>query len=464
MKKENNTERNPILSTTFEKICFSFGEFGCNLINGIMGFLTLYLTDNVLISGAVIGTVTLISKVLDGGSDILMGILIEKTRSRFGKARGWILWMMIPLVVVFFSLFHIPAGFSHNAKIVYYAIMLIIHFAITYTAMNMSVMTLFTLMAPDRADRNKATAFRTLFAMLASLVPGIITMPLLTAFGGVTSQAAWDKLIISYMIVVLVCLSICFFGTKEKDLSVLGQKKAESSEKMKEGHSLFETFKLLIKGKYFWLAIVMSITYYMGNSTGGINVYYARDILGDANLVGVIGIVTLPTMILGAIISPFWYNRFGKRKTMLIGSIITAAACVVQFTVASNVALFLLLIAVKGFGIMLYGSGIGTMPGEIADWSEWKGGQRAEGITSTLTSFGLKVGSGFGGALVGWSLAWGNYDGSLAVQPQSALNAEIMMMIGLPLILAVLQIIPLMLWDMDKIYPRIMKELKRDEA
>lgn len=461
--KKVKAERNPILSTTGEKICFAFGEFGSNIVNGIIGFLTLYLTDNVLLSGAVIGTVTLISKILDGVSDIMMGILIEKTHSRFGKAKAWILWMAIPLVAVIMSLYHIPAGFSYNAKIAYYAILLIVHFAITYTAISLAVSTLFTLMAPDDADRNKATAYRNLFAMLGSVIPGTIFMPLLNAFGGVKSQAAWDKMTLCYMGIVLVSLAICFFGTREKDLSALAQKNTEKGNDPIEKPSLLETFKCLLKGKYFWLAAIMSITYYMGNSVTAINVYYARDILGNENLVGIIGLATLPTMVIGAILAPVLYNKIGKKKTMLMGSFITIAACAVQFMVASNLGLFLLLIAIKGLGIMFFGAGIGTLPGQLADWNEWKGGQRAEGVTSSLTSFGLKVGGGLGGSLVGWALAWGRYDGSLAVQPQSALNAEMMVMIGVPLLLAAIQIIPLLLWDMDKIHPQIIKDLGRAE-
>lgn len=109
---------------------------------------------------------------------------------------------------------------------------------------------------------------------------------------------------------------------------------------------------------------------------------------------------------------------------------------------------------------MFYGAAIGTLPGDVADWSEWRTGERAEGIVTSLSSFGSKVGSGVGTALVGWFLALGLYNGGAEVQAQSALNSEIALMIGVPMALAVIQIILLLIWDMEKIRPNIMKELE----
>lgn len=170
--------------------------------------------------------------------------------------------------------------------------------------------------------------------------------------------------------------------------------------------------------------------------------------------------VSLPTMILGAILAPVLYNKFGKRKVMVLGSCITIASTAVQFVNPYNMVLFLAMYAVKGLGTMLFGAGIGTLPGDVADWSEWKIGERAEGIVTSLSSFGSKVGSGIGGALVGWFLALGHYNGAAEVQLQSALNSEIAMMIGVPMVLAFIQIVLLILWDMEKIRPNIMKELE----
>lgn len=456
-------ERNPMVSTVGEKIRFAVGDVGCNIIWGFVGgYLTLYYTDKVLLSAMAAGTIMMIARLLDGASDILMGIIIEKTNTRWGKARPWMLWMCIPLIISFLMTFHVPGMLTGSAKTIYVAVTYTLMSAVTYTVVNMAYITLFTLFAPVSSDRNIATTFRTLFAMVTSLAIGMISMPLLTAMGGIKSQGAWDKVAIIYSVVGLICILITFFGVTEKKITVEDVARAggKSKEKQTSHLSIKEIFRYLAKSKYFYIAALMSVAYYMGNSTGGINVYYARDIMGDANLVGIIGLVSLPTMILGAILAPVLYNKFGKRNIMVFGSLVTVASTALQFLNPYNIVLFLGLYAVKGIGTMLYGAGIGTLPGDVADWSEWKIGERAEGIVSSLSSFGAKVGSGVGGALVGWFLAMGKYDGSAAVQVQSALNAEIAMMIGVPMVLAAIQIVLLFMWDMDKIRPDILEELE----
>ncbi len=445
------------ISTTGEKIRFAMGDVGYNIMWGFVGsFLTYYYTDNILLSAGVVGTVMLLARFLDGISDIIMGIIIEKTSSKYGKARPWLLWMIIPLILTFLMVFYVPSFLGQTGKIIYIAVTYVLLSAVTYTASNMAYITLFTLFAPDSNDRNVAAVFRTLFAMVTALVIGMVSMPLLENFGGASSQRAWTMVTLIFAGISFVCVMITFFGVTEKQLFT----ESLQEQQKKESGSLMEVFKSLAKSKYFYLAALLSVAYYLSNSTGGANVYFARDIMGDANLVGVIGLVSLPTMILGAVLAPVLYKKFGKRNVMMAGSFIALGSTVVQlFNPYSNV-LFLTFYALKGFGSMLFGAAISTLPGDVADWSEWKIGARAEGIVTSLASFGAKVGSGIGAGLVGWILSIGHYDGSIDVQAQSALNAEIALMIGVPLVLALIQIILLLFWNMEKIRPQIMKELE----
>lgn len=462
MKKREKKLRDPYLSTTGEKIRFALGDVGCNIMWGFIGsFLTYYYTDNVLIAAGTIGTVMLVARIFDGISDIIMGFIIERTHSRWGKARPWLLWAVVPLILTFLALFYVPSSLSSTGKVVYMAVTYILLSAVTYTAVNMAYITFFTLFAPDSNDRNVAATFRTLFAMLTALVIGMVTMPMLNSFGGVASQAAWTKLTVIYAIISFICIMITFLGVKEKEIPVAETVKVEQKRDRK---SLIQVFKGLAKGKYFYLAALLSIAFYLMNSTGGANIYFAKDIMHDENFVGILGLVSLPAMVLGAILAPILYNKVGKRKTMVAGSIICVLACAAQLINPYSRGMFLGLYALKGFGSMLFGTAISTLPGEVADWGEWKLGVRAEGIVTSLGSFGSKVGSGLGGGLVGWILAAGMYDGSKAVQEQSALNAEITLMIVVPMILAIIQIVLLIFWDMDKKRPGMMEDLKHRRA
>lgn len=450
-------ERNPIISTTGEKVRFALGDVGCNLVWGFAGsYLTLYYTDSVYMAAGVAGMIMMVARLLDGLSDILMGIIIEKTHSKMGKARPWILWMTLPLIISFMMAFHVPAGFSTGAKTIYMAITYTVLSAVTYTAVNMAYITLFTLFAPDSNDRNVAAAFRTMFAMVAALAVSVVSMPLLSAFGGEHSQAAWDRVALIYSVILLACLAVTFLGVREKKL----QKVADDIQKRREKKPIKEVFLTLAKSKYFYIAAFLSVAYYLCNGVGGVNVYYARDILGDANLVGVMGIITLPSMVIGSILAPILYKKFGKRNVMMSGALITAASAALQLLNPRSLVWFLAFSALKGLGVMLYGAAIGTLPGDVADWSEWKQGERAEGIVTSVGSFGSKLGVGFGAGLVGLILAVGGYDGAAVVQSASALQAEIILMIVMPIALGILQFLLLLLWDMDKVRPRIMKELE----
>ncbi len=441
-----------------EKVRFAFGDLGCNLIWGLVGsFLTLYYTDSALIAAGTAGTVMMFARFLDGLSDLLMGVIIEKTHSRFGKARPWVLWASLPLIISVILAFHVPAGLSPSGKVVYIAVTYTIMSAVTYTAVNMAYMSMFTLFAPDTNDRNVAATVRTLFAMVTSLAVGALTMPLITSFGGAKMQSAWNKVTLLYGAIAFVCLLITFFGVKEKQISGAGAGEPGTEETKVP---LKQVFKVLAKSKYFYLAALLSICYYLCNGVSGVNVYYARDVLGDVNLVGMIGLVFLPTMIIASILAPVLYKKYGKKRIMSLGAVITAVSCVAQLLDPANVVLFLAMLAVKGFGLMLYGAAIGTLPGDVCDWSEWKQGVRAEGVVTSIGSFGSKVGSGLGTGLVGVVLALGKYDGSLVSQASTAINAEIVLMIGVPIILGVIELGLLAFWDMDKVHPGIMSALK----
>lgn len=445
------------ISTTGEKVRFALGDVGYNIMWGFVGsFLTYYYTDNILLSAGVVGTIMLLARFLDGASDILMGLIIEKTSSKYGKARPWLLWMIVPLIITFLMVFYVPSFLGGTGRVIYIAVTYILLSAVTYTASNMAYITLFTLFAPDSNDRNVAAVFRTLFAMVTALVIGMVSMPLLENFGGVGSQKAWTTVTLIYATISFVCVMITFFGVTEKEIFIESPEKTEKKEKK----SLMDVFKGLAKSKYFYLAALLSVSYYLSNGAGGANVYFARDIMGDANLVGMMGLVSLPPMVLGAVLAPTLYKKLGKRNGMMAGSFIALGSTVIQLINPYNKTMFLAFYALKGFGGMLFGAAISTLPGDVADWSEWKIGARAEGIVTSLSSFGAKVGSGIGAGLVGWILSIGHYNGAVAIQAQSALNAEIGLIIGVPLVLAIIQIVLLVFWNMDKIRPGMLRELE----
>lgn len=125
----------------------------------------------------------------------------------------------------------------------------------------------------------------------------------------------------------------------------------------------------------------------------------------------------------------------------------------------SNSTVFLLLIAVRGFSSTPLQVVVFTLASDIVDFGEWKTGIRAEGLATSVTSFGMKIGTGLGSALVGWVLAWGGYNAALEVQTQATLNAEIFLVVGVPIILTAIAAVCLFLWDLEKKLPGIRKDM-----
>ena len=261
-----------------------------------------------------------------------------------------------------------------------------------------------------------------------------------------------------YSIIAGLCLMITFLGVKEKTL--IAEAKTTEPE-TKEKKSLLPMIKLLFTSKYFYIFAFLSIVYYLTSGIGGGTVYFARDILGDANYYGLLTIVNMVPMIIGTIIAPVCYKRFGKRNTMFTGSLIMFAAALMQLISPGSLIWFLAFACIKGMGSVLFAAAIPTLVGDVVDWSEWKSGERSEGLVTSVSSFGSKVGTGIGAGLVGWVLAWGHYDSLAAIQPQSALTAEIMLVIGIPAMIAFIQMILLVFWDIDKIRPQMIEDIRK---
>jgi GPH family glycoside/pentoside/hexuronide:cation symporter len=197
---------------------------------------------------------------------------------------------------------------------------------------------------------------------------------------------------------------------------------------------------------------------------GSVGIYFARDVLGDANLYGLMSAVMMVPMLIGTPIMPALYKKFGKRNVMLAGALLSLAAGGLQLVWTRVLPVYLLLSAIKGFGSIMTSASIFTLASDIVEYTEWKTGMRTEGLVTSVNSFGIKVGTGVGSALVGWVLALGGYDAALTAQPQGAVNAMIALMIIIPMVFSLLIAILLLFWDIDKFRPQIERALGKKQA
>ena len=419
-------------SKVFERFAYGCGDFGCNIIYTAMSaFLLFYYTDYAKVSALAVGTIMMVSRIFDGISDIIMGMIVDRTKSKFGKARPWLLRMCIPFAVSGILLFSVPTSWAATPKLVYVFITYNLVSTVIYTAINVPYSALNALMTQDPYERSVLSIFRNLLATAGTLTINTFTLPLVEKFGN--NASAWTKTFCVFGLVAVIAFLLNFFGTKER------VKPASAGEDGKAEDVPFkEGIKALFKNKY-WIMMtgMLALFFLMYSVNGGATVYYAKDILGDRNLVSTINGIFNVVQILGMLILNF---AGGAMAGIVISSVI------------------------RGIGNACGGATMWAMVSDTIDYGEWKTGYRTEGLVNSACSFGYKIGNGIGSALLGIILEVGGYVGDAAVQTASALHSIEICFVWIPIAVYASGLVNMKFWKLDKEFPQIIADLKARQA
>ncbi|GHV15922.1 MFS transporter [Spirochaetia bacterium] len=433
-----------------EKILYSFGDVGCSFIwTFTSSFLVLYYTDSVQVSAAFVGTMMLVTRTLDGGSDILMGIVIEKTNTRFGKARPWVLFGCVPFALALILAFNVPSGIDTNLKSLYIYATYIFMTVVCYTAVNLAYNAMLPRITFVQHERAVISTYRVILTLIMALAISFATPPLLAALGGTGTQGPWSSVSGIYAVLAVVFLLLCFFGSKEK----VPLEKTDGSVKQKT--PIMKTFGKLFRIRYFYISVILTIVMAFFNGVIGGYIYYARDVLRNEGLFGVMSACTMLPILLCAPFTPALFRKVGKRNAIQIGMMLGIAGSIMQLLSPYNVIVVIIGMSLRAVGLAPIMTASSTLTGDIVDYMQWKTSIRAEGIVSSISSFGAKIGTGLGSAILGWFLAMGGYNGALTTQTQSAINAEIAVVGGIPLVLCIITFAGMWFWDIDRYRPEI---------
>lgn len=309
-----NTKEEKKLNTRFlTKVLYGLGDAGVNLLWILpSSFLTMYYTDNVMLNAAFVGTMMLICRLFDGVSDVIMGIIIDRTKTRFGKARPWLLWMGIPLVISVLLVFYVPVGLSGTAKQAYAFATYFLMSVICYTAVNIAYHSMLPRFSLSSQDRSSVSAVRSVFSMLATIVISTITPSIIEGFGGYNVQMAWTTTVLVYGVIAEICILITFFGVKER-FSV----SSDTGDTEKGKTELKDSVKILLSSKYFYISVFLFISFYISNGTSGITIYLARDVFGNSDYFGLLNIAGMIPMLVVVPFMPMLYRKVGKRNAMM---------------------------------------------------------------------------------------------------------------------------------------------------
>ena len=420
-----------------QKWSYSIASGGGNIITTIVGsFISAYLTDSVGIGVATVSTMMLVNRVFDLFSDFLMGSLVDKTHTKYGKARPW-LALSAPLIALFLILlFSVPDGMGKTGKIVYVYIMYLFINAVAFTVFFIS---------------HTALLSRLTFCGLAVTT---FWVPLINKIG-------YQGTAIVYGVAAGVLILVGFFGTKENIVDV-----EETKAQTEQGVPFKEAVGCLAKNKFFWLEMAFFALLLLHNLSGGMVTYYfCNVVLGDAGYVAILSACGMVPAMAMNLVLPNLVKKFGKRKMMIAGSITVIVTSALMGLFTSVLPMVAVLYAIKGFMMGAMFSCAFALTGDVVDYGEWKFGVRSEGLVMSGVSIGQKIGLGFGPAIAGWILAIGGYDGMAKIQTASAIASINFAYTYLAAIIGVVMLLVCLAFNIDKYTAKMQEDLtKKHEA
>ena len=455
-KEVNYYDENATLDMK-ERVGYGIGDFANNMMFTPVNIFVTYFFTNILGIGAgIVGTILLISRIFDGVSDLIVGILMEKFNSKHGKARPWLLWWCIPFAVSLVLLFTAP-DFGMKGKIIYAFLTYNLAVTIVYTAINLPFGSLAALMTRNQQERGYLNVSKMIFAFTGGLVCSMATLPLVEKFGG--DARAWQLTFIIYGIIAAVLFLVVFFSTTErvKDIHVIQE---NSNQNIKiERPKTKDTLKSLMKNKYWLIMLVVFFLNNFGNALIGVNVFYGQYIMKDNYLVGNLSLYQTISSLITFVVMIYIMKKCGKQKIAFWGSVISFIGYAVVLVAPESYPVLYVSALIKGVGNAALSGVMYGMLADTVEYNEWKSGIRAEGLVFSANSIGAKIGSGFGGAALGWILAWFGYVSASNTQSETTIMGIRVIFLYVPLVVFALQAFLTRFYKLDEEYDGIIKEL-----
>lgn len=434
-----------------QKLTFGFGNLAANLlITTASGFITYYYTDVVGISIGVVGVLLMLARCFDGVTDLAMGVIVDKTKSKYGKARPWTLWMAIPYAIALMLLFTSP-NLGETGKVIYAFVTYLFAVGIIYTAITVPYNSMIGTMTQNPEDRGQLSVSRTCFGFIGALLVNNVVLKMVDAFGG--GKNAWTAMAACFGVVSTILWLIVFKNSEEVTVDYTSHKKEEKNIPTIDG------IKALFKNKYWLITIGVMLISFISSGLSGINIYYAKYILNDPGKVGPIGMASFLPIVIGSLLMGPLMKKFSNRNLMLIGNAIMILGLGIVAINPTNFMWVIIGTTIKSIGIAPSAVAGFAMLGDCSDYGEWKTGVRTDGLIFSASTFGEKVGSGIGALILSVTLAIGGYAAASEVQSVSTLTSIKLIYIYIPLILSVISTILICFYKLDKEYPTIIKEL-----
>ena len=469
----------------YNKVGYGSGDIAGNVVYALLSvFVMIYLTDTAGLNAGVIGTLMMLARIFDGVSDIFFGTLIDKTRTRMGRARPWMLWAFFGCAAMIVAIFAIPASLGDNAKYAWFFITYTLLNAGFYTANNIAYSTLTALITKNSAERVQMGSIRFIFAFGTSLLIQTVTVKGVEILGG--GAQGWRTIAIIYALIGLAANTLSVMSVRELPASeledrsdgertadgeqgagaVAGSKGAAGSDGPGAGKpTARESARLLLGNRYYLIILIVFILTQVFTATLNMGIYFMTYILRNANLLGAFAWAINIPLIAGLVFTPAIVSRFGQIRGVTVTGYMIAVVGrlgVVFAGYLGSVPLMLAFTALASIGMSPLQGTINALIAEASEYTYLRSGKRIDGIMFSCTSLGVKVGGGVGTAMAGWLLAASGYVANAAVQPASTISMLYFMYLWIPAIANAIILILLWRLDVEKANTRLRAELASD--
>ncbi len=445
----------------YNKVGYGSGDIAGNVVYALLSaFVMIYLTDTVGLNSGIVGTLIAVSKVFDGVSDIFFGALIDKTKTKMGKARPWMLYGYFGCAVCLVAIFCIPVDMGTTAQYAWFFIAYTLLNAGFYTANNIAYSALTALITKNNQERVQMGSIRFMFAFGTSMLIQAVTVGVVAHFGG--GAAAWRTVAIIYSIIGVISNTLSVMSVKELSPEELAEEdEAKKEKETEEKYSLVDAFKLLIHNKYFIMICGAYLLMQIYSATLGMGIYFMKYVLNDEGLFGTFAWAVNIPMIVGLLVTPILVAKFkGMYKLNLAGYVIGTLGRlgVVVAGYMGNIPLMIAFTALAALGMSPLQGDMNALIATTSEYTRLTTGKRVDGTMYSCTSFGTKVGGGIGTAIAGWLLAASGYIKNAAVQPDSCINMLHIMYLWLPMIFNLFITLVLIKLNVEKANADLKKE------
>ncbi|MBM7654953.1 GPH family glycoside/pentoside/hexuronide:cation symporter [Neobacillus cucumis] len=435
-----------------EKVGYATGDLACNFIyQTVSSYLLFFYTDIFGISAAAAGFMFLIVRCIDAVIDPLIGTVVDKTNSKYGRFRPYLLYGAFPFAIVAILCFTTP-GFSDTGKIVYAYITYIL-LSITYSSINVPYAALTSAITRDNKEIVSLTSVRMLFSNGGGMIVSFGVPALAALFTHATGKTStgWQMTMSLMGILGAILLIVCFLNTKER----VQVSEAESKVSFKDIFTQLRVNRPLILVCIFFI-----LNFGVNSIINSVGIYYVTYNVARPDLVKWYGLMgTLPALILMPLI-PVMYKFIGKKKLLFLSLALKFIGLVGLFLIPSTMVTGVFIARIiQAIGTITCGGFVWALIPETIDFGEYKTGKRASGVVYALVNFFFKFGMAIGGIVPGILLSNFGYIANHAQTP-AALHGILLTLSVIPAVFVAIELFAIYFYNLDeKEHKRVLAEL-----